>query len=113
MSGARSFMAHPMAALALVLALTGTPAVMGQEPSSRLVQPDWLAANLLNPNVRIIDMRGDIRDYWEAHIPGAVFLDSEALRWPDNGVPGKLMPPAALAQLLGEMGAGRGTTVII
>ena len=109
----RSFMAHPMAALALVLALTGTPEVMGQDPSSRLVQPEWLAANLTNPNVRIIDMRGDIRDYWEAHIQGAVFLDSEALRWPDKGVPGKLMPPSALAQLLGEMGVGRGMTVII
>ena len=102
-----------MTPLALVLVLIGTPAVMGQEPSSRLVQAEWLATNLADPNVRVIDLRGDIRDYWESHIPGAVFLDSEALRWPERGVPGKLMPPSALAQLLGEMGVGRNTTVII
>jgi len=101
------------AVLALVLALTWTVAAGGQESSSHLVQPEWLAANLTNPNVRIIDMRGDIRDYWETHIPGAVFLDSETLHWPDKGVPGKLMPPSVLAQLLGEMGVGRDTTVII
>ena len=102
-----------MTALSLVLALIGTPELMGQEPFSHLVQPEWLAANLADPHVRIIDMRGDIRDYWEAHIPGAIFLDSEALRWPDKGVPGKLMPPSTLALLLGEMGVGRGTTAII
>lgn len=113
MSRTQLSISSPMAVLALVLTLTWTAAVMGQEPSSRLVQPEWLAANLTNPNVRIIDMRGDIRDYWETHIPGAVFLDSEALHWPDKGVPSKLMPPSALAQLLGEMGVGRDTTVII
>ncbi len=100
------------ALLVLTAALAAT-ALAGAEPLPRLVGQDWLAANLTNPAVRIIDMRGDIRDYWESHIPGALFLDSDVVRWPDRGVPGKLMPPAELARLLGAMGIGRNTTVVI
>jgi thiosulfate/3-mercaptopyruvate sulfurtransferase len=93
--------------------ITGVLMLGAQERDSKFVTSDWLSANLDNPNVRIIDMRGDIRDYWEAHIPGAVFLDSETLRWPDMGVPGKLAPADTLARLLGEMGIGRNMKVVV
>lgn len=100
-------------ALSFLAAALAASALTAAEPDARLVGPDWLAANLTNPKVRIIDMRADIREYWENHIPGAVFLDADVVRWPDRGVPGKLMPPAELARLLGEMGIGRDTTVVI
>ncbi len=100
-------------ALSFLAAALAASALTAAEPDARLVGPDWLAANLTNPKVRIIDMRADIREYWESHIPGAVFLDADVVRWPDRGVPGKLMPPAELARLLGEMGIGRDTTVVI
>ncbi len=97
-------------ALAL-LAVASALEASGNGP--RFVSPEWLSANLEKPDIRIVDMRADIRDYWEAHIPGAVFLDSEALRWPDRGVPGKLLAADALARLLGEMGIGRNTRIIV
>ncbi len=96
----------------LAAALTAT-ALSAAEPLPRIVGPDWLAENLSKPGVRIVDLRADIRDYWESHLPGAVFLDADALRWPDKGVPGKLMPATAFVRLLGEMGIGPETTVII
>ncbi len=47
-----------------------------------LVTPDWLAANLDNPAVRVVDVRWYLMehdrgraDYLEAHIPGAVYMD--------------------------------------
>jgi thiosulfate/3-mercaptopyruvate sulfurtransferase len=100
-------------ALSFLAAALAATALSAAEPVPRLVGPDWLAANLANPKIRVIDMRGDIREYWENHVPGAVFLDADVVRWPDRGVPGKLMPPAELARLLGEMGIGRDTTVVI
>ena len=83
-----------------------------QGETEKLVSGEWLAANLTNTNVRIIDTRMDIRDYWLAHIPGALYLDTDLLRWPERGVPGKLMSLEAMALLLGQMGIGENTTVV-
>src|ERR1043166_6961871 len=52
-----------------------------------LVAPDWLAAHLDDPDVRIIDasfklpgvLPLPIDDYLAAHVPGAVFFDVEAV----------------------------------
>jgi len=98
------------AALCLVPCLAS--AGQAQEETERLVSGDWLAANLNNVNVRIIDTRMDIRDYWLSHIPGALYVDTDVLRWPDHGVPGKLISVEALALLLGQMGIGEKTTVV-
>jgi thiosulfate/3-mercaptopyruvate sulfurtransferase len=116
MAGIARFRGKAGAAGALVLIvalLVGLPALEARESPSKLVGVEWLAANLKNPGVRIIDLRAEIRDYWESHIPGSVFLDTAALRWPERGVPGKLMPPPVLARLLGEMGIGRDTRIVI
>jgi thiosulfate/3-mercaptopyruvate sulfurtransferase len=43
-----------------------------------LVDSAWLAAHLNDPNVRIVDLRP--RGYGEGHIPGAVWLDNNAIR---------------------------------
>jgi len=100
-------------AVGLALASSGLFASGAPPATERVVGADWLQANLDRPEIRIVDMRGDIRDYWEGHIPGAVFLDSAALRWPDRGVPSKLMPTAALALLLGEMGVRKNTQIVV
>ncbi len=98
--------------LAMALLAVAGPTARAQEPSSKLVTTEWLAANLADENVRIIDARTDIRDYWLSHIPGAVYLDTAILRWPEGGVPSKLLPPEALAVLLGELGITEKTLVV-
>jgi thiosulfate/3-mercaptopyruvate sulfurtransferase len=42
-----------------------------------------------------------------------VHLDSAVLRWPDRGVPVKLLPVEALANLLGQMGIREDTMVVV
>ena len=47
--------------------------MQNQIESDRLVSPEWIAANLDNPDVRIIEI-GDLKDpdaYYSGHIPGA------------------------------------------
>jgi thiosulfate/3-mercaptopyruvate sulfurtransferase len=87
--------------------------VFSQEISSKLVSTDWLQGNLAKENLRIIDLRSDIRDYWTSHISGAVYFNSEAMRLADGGVPGMLAPPKILAMMLGKMGITEKTTIII
>lgn len=99
-------------AVALCLSLPLPSGAQTQRDTEKLVTSDWLAANLANENIRIIDTRMDIREYWQGHIPGAVYLDTDLLRWPDHGVPGKLLSIEALALLLGQMGIGENTTVV-
>lgn len=97
----------------LTLGLILLSTLQAQTPERRLVSGEWLQANLNQPGIRVIDMRADIRDYWAGHIPGAVYLDETALRWPQNGVPGRLLPVEVLTRLLEEMGINNKTTVII
>jgi len=64
-------------------------------------------------NLRIIDVRLNVKDYWQNHIPEAVHLSPEAIRWSDQGVPGKLIPSEAFAIMLGKMSITEKTTVVI
>jgi thiosulfate/3-mercaptopyruvate sulfurtransferase len=78
-----------------------------------IISPDWLQKNLNNSDIRIIDMRADVREYWSGHIPGSVYLDETILRWPQGGIPGKLLPHDVFLRLLEELGVNEKTTLII
>jgi len=96
-----------------------------------LAEPDWLAAHLDDPALRIVDMRGVVRttteasgsqhatylglreDYLAGHIPGAVFLDwTKDITDPDDPVPAQVAPPVRMAEVLGVAGIGDETTVV-
>lgn len=98
-----------MACLTLIL----TTPVRAQRLSWRLITGAWLERNLDKEDQRIIDIRDDVKAYWQGHIPGAVYLNPEAMRLADRGTPVKLMPPEALAIMLGQMGVSNTTTVVV
>jgi len=113
MKPGRSIGWKPVFMFIIVLMVMIVVSLMAQSTSSKLVSTTWLKANLTQAGIRIIDLRQDVKDYWQAHIPGAVYLNPEALRLADGGVPVKLMPPDALAIMLGKMGIREKTKVII
>ncbi|MGQ9608817.1 MAG: sulfurtransferase [bacterium] len=86
---------------------------IAQEIPSKLIDTEWLEKNLLRQDVRIVDVRDSVASYWSEHIPGAVYLSPDAIRWPDGGVPVKLIPPDILVSLLEKMGIDEDTLVII
>ena len=86
---------------------------LAQEIPSRLIDSAWLEKNLLRQDIRIVDVRDNVASYWLEHIPGAVYLNPDAVRWPDMGVPVKLIPSDILVNLLGKMGIAEDTTIII
>lgn len=99
--------------LFLVLAVAFVIPVLSEEPPSKLVSTEWLDENLSKENLRVIDVRGEIKDYWQGHIPGAVYLNPEAMRLADHGVPVKLTPPEASAIMLGKMGVDEKTMIVV
>ena len=95
----------------VVVAFLGTVPAGAQEP--KIVDPAWLQNNLTRSDLRILDMRNSVGDYWQNHIPGAVYVNPEVLRLADQGVPVKLMPAEALVIMLGEMGITPQTLILV
>lgn len=86
-----------------------------------MVDVEWVKSNLDNDNVVLLDVRGGIAgksktDYLRAHIPGAVYTAylKDGWRAKDaNGTPGQLAPTDKLEALIGGLGIGNDSHVVI
>ena len=97
-----------------------------------LVDTGWLQDHLENPNLRVVDIRGYVKktdlgdgrqraeylpareEYDGAHVPGAVFVDwTRDITDPDDPVPAQVAPPEKFADLMGSLGIGDDTHVVV
>src|SRR5215204_4826936 len=97
-----------------------------------LVTTDWLTEHLEASGVRIVDIRGYViktdlgggrqraeyvgaRDeYDEAHVPDAVYVDwTRDITDPDDRVSVQVAPPERFAELMGSLGIGDETHVVV
>ncbi|UVK45249.1 3-mercaptopyruvate sulfurtransferase [Mesorhizobium sp. AR07] len=91
------------------------------EDSPFTVDADWLQQRLGEPGLTIIDAswylpaqkRDGRGEYQAAHIPGARFLDQDAVSDPDSPLPHT--PPSArhFAQYVGSMGVSADDTIVV
>ncbi len=109
-------MIRPLA-LASFAVLVSAGSALAAEP---LVGADWLADNLSNDNVVVLDLReaakeGDPDPYLAGRIPGAIHAPYGASGWRAamNGVPGMLPPEADLEALLGRLGVEEDDHLVI
>ncbi len=96
-----------------------------------LVQPVWLEGHLVDPHLRVVDVRGYVRkrdlgggrqeaeylaardEYEAAHVPGAVYVDwTRDITDPEDPVPVQVAPPDRFASLMGSLGIGDDTHVV-
>ncbi|HUE89172.1 MAG TPA: sulfurtransferase [Vicinamibacterales bacterium] len=103
-------------ALLAVSAIFGPLAVGGLSLSHQgyarpelLVDTVWLAAHSKDPDIRLVDLRA--RGYADGHIPGAVWLDNNAIRIA-NRPPTFLPTPAEFEDLMSRLGISNSTRVI-
>jgi thiosulfate/3-mercaptopyruvate sulfurtransferase len=97
-----------------------------------LVESDWLEEHLGHPELRIVDIRGEVRSvaaedgsrrseylaargaYDTGHIPGAQFVDwTKDIVDPDDPIPAQLAPPERFAAAMAAIGVGDDTAVVI
>ena len=91
------------------------------EDSPFTVDADWLRTRLGQPGLVIIDaswylpaQKRDARaEYEAAHIPGARFLDQDAVSDPDSTLPHTLPSPQHFAQYVGAMGVSADDTIVV
>ena len=83
-----------------------------------LVETEWLAAHLQDPDVVVVDMRwredGSARLLYEqGHIPGAVFIDwASDLVDPDHRVAFMMASPTRFASVMARNGIGEDSIVV-
>ena len=86
-----------------------------------LVSTEWLAAELGAPDLRVIDAsfflptdRRDARAEYEAeHIPGAVFMDLDAVADPAHPAPHMAPPEHIFASRMQALGLGDGNRFVV
>lgn len=86
-----------------------------------LVTTDWLAGQLGQPDLRIVDAtfhlpssgRDAAREFAEAHIPGAVFLDIDEVADKASPSPHMLPPSDLFGEAMGRLGIARGDRIIV
>lgn len=89
--------------------------------SDFFVSTDWLAANLAEPDVVIVDgsfilpglNRNARAEYLAAHIPGAVFFDIDEIADRTSGLPHMLPKPADFAAAMRELGITEGARIVV
>ena len=77
-----------------------------------LVETDWLAENLGNENLRIIDVRSP-EDYAAGHVRNAINIHTRNFVDPDHEVGGMILPPDKFAELVGAAGIGNDQEVVV
>jgi len=76
-----------------------------------LVTTDWVAQNLTNPKLRIVEVDVDTSGYDQGHVPGAAGWNWQTEL--QDTVRRDLIDTAAFEQLLGRTGISNDTTVIV
>jgi len=97
---------------------------MQSDRSRFLVETSWLSEHLNDPHLRVVDMRGYVRnivkdgvqdalyvgahdEYMQGHIPGALYIDwSSDIVDPNDAVEAQVAPAERFAEVLGRLGIG-------
>ncbi len=117
-TGHRAGTSHSILAAGLALAARtaagwGPPEAPTIGAAFGIASPDWVAARVNDPNLRILDVRPSVADYQHGHVPNAVFLANESLRAPKAGVPVQYLDPEEMACLFRRAGIDAGDTVVV
>ena len=86
-----------------------------------LVSTDWLAQNLGKPDIVVVDAswhmpatgRNGREEYLAAHIPGARFLDIDAVADTDSELPHMLPSAEDFGRAMEELGVGSGDRIVV
>jgi thiosulfate/3-mercaptopyruvate sulfurtransferase len=86
-----------------------------------LVSTEWLARNLSQPDLRIVDAtyylpmqnKNAKAEYLERHLPGAIFFDLDDISDTASTLPHMLPPPEKFASRVRKLGIGDGNRIVI
>ena len=104
---------------------------MQSDRSRFLVETTWLSEHLNDPHLRVVDMRGYVRnivkngvpdalyvgardEYLQGHIPGALYIDwSSDIVDPNDVIEAQVAPAERFAEVMGHLGIGDQHLVVV
>ncbi|HKV45588.1 MAG TPA: 3-mercaptopyruvate sulfurtransferase [bacterium] len=94
---------------------------MTASPLQPAVDAAWLSAHLAEPDLRIVDatwylptLHRDAREeFRQAHVPGAVYFDIDAIADQRTSLPHMLPDAESFAVAVGALGVGEGDRVVV
>jgi thiosulfate/3-mercaptopyruvate sulfurtransferase len=89
------------------------PAGDPAKPSVTVVTAAWLDEHANDPNLRILDTRQNVYDYFAGHAPNAVHLSDSAMRFPNEGYPTQYPETFMTGMLFARAGIKKGTKVAV
>ena len=81
--------------------------------TTSLVTPQWVEQHAADANVRVIDVRQNVYDYFAGHVPNAVHLADSAVRFPHEGYPTQYPETFLISQLFARAGVKKGDKVVL
>ncbi len=80
-------------------------------PSTHLVSPTWLAKNMHNKSLVIVDTRR-ANEYNAGHIPGAISIPVNSMRENRNGIPSYAASPEKITKLFRQKGISNNSYIV-
>jgi thiosulfate/3-mercaptopyruvate sulfurtransferase len=105
---------HKTLLLGLIL-LTLVVTSQAQKPAhpDMLVTSDWLAAHLKDPNVVVLHLTKEKKQYDGGHVPGARWISFDQLMVKKNGVSSELPPVEDLVKMFESLGVSNDSRVVV
>ncbi|OKH44472.1 sulfurtransferase [Calothrix sp. HK-06] len=84
-----------------------------QKANIQFVSPAWVAQNIKNANLRILDVRNVPLDYISGHLPNAVNIADSAFRGPREGLPVQYWNNQKLGEIFTNSGVNNNSRVLV
>ena len=102
-------------AIALTAALVAPASVFAQSPAfdSPVVSPEWLSQHLNDPDLVIVNVVGNRREYASGHVPGARMLWFGAFAPANPDLATELPPLAQLDSIVESLGISNNSRIVV
>jgi thiosulfate/3-mercaptopyruvate sulfurtransferase len=95
--------------------LPRSPLMAASGPNTKIdfVSPDWVAKNINDPKLKILDVRTAPLDYIASHVPKAVNIADSNFRGPNGTLPVQYWNSEEIGQLFAVSGITNGDRVLV
>jgi thiosulfate/3-mercaptopyruvate sulfurtransferase len=110
-----AFIAAAVMSVVVAIAFFSNSPLLAQNSPTKIsfVSPSWVAANVNDPDLRILDVRWNPLDYFKEHLPNAVNFADNLVRVPKDGLPVQLLDSKQLGDLLSKAGVTDKSKVLV
>jgi thiosulfate/3-mercaptopyruvate sulfurtransferase len=89
------------------------PKAIQEKTGVTIVTPQWLEEHSNDANLRILDVRLNVYDYFAGHVPNSVHLADAAMRFPSEGYPTQYGETFMTAMIFSRAGIKKTDKVVV